>query len=173
MTESDKRARHRAPHTPRHLARVFALLGLYQWIADPSLSCADIESRIAGLIRDEDGEIEGCGIKPEDFENCNRKLFAELLSGVLAARSEVEPLVTEFVDRDLKRVSLVERAILFLGTFELLKKPQTPYRVVLNEAIELAKEFGSGYRFTNAVLVHVAQKTRTDEYAADHAKDAE
>ena len=48
--------------------------------------------------------------------------------------------------------------------------PQTPYRVVLNESIELAKRFGSGYRFTNAVLERVAQKVREAEFTADHAK---
>ena len=60
---------------------------------------------------------------------------------------------------------MVEHAILYVGTYELMHCPQTPWRVVLNESIELAKEFGSGYRFTNAVLEHVARDVRAEECA--------
>ena len=93
--------------------------------------------------------------------SCSRHCFLE---------RSLEAEFSPFVDRDLKRVSLVERAILFIGTYELLRCPQTPYRVVLNETIELAKHFGSGYRFTNAVLERVAAKVRAAEFAADHAQ---
>lgn len=93
-----------------------------------------------------------------------------LLSGAIGEHAALEAEFSPFVDRDLKRVSLVERAILFIGTYELLRCPQTPYRVVLNETIELAKHFGSGYRFTNAVLERVAAKVRAAEFAADHAQ---
>ena len=55
--------------------------------------------------------------------------------------------------------------MLFIGTYELLSCPETPWRVVLNESIDLAKEFGSGYRFTNAVLEKVAQEVRPEETA--------
>ena len=163
---------HRRPHSARHLARVFTLLGLYQWIADPTLRYTEIESHLAGLINEESGELEGSDISPADFERADKTLFHDLLSGVLLDAQAVEEVFKAFVDRDLKRVSLVERAILFLGTYELMKCPQTPYRVVLNESIELAKQFGRGYRFTNAVLEHVAQTVRKTEFDADHAAKA-
>ena len=129
MTEAHKPSRQ--AHSPRRLARVFALLGVYEWIANPELSAEKIEQGLRALIEEEDG------------------------------------------GPDLKRVSLVERSILFLGTFELMRAPETPYRVVLNEAIELAKRFGSGYRFTNAVLERVAEKVRETEFKADHAEKAQ
>ena len=164
----------RQANSPRHLARVFALLGLYQWIADPTLRAAQIEDQLPPLLKEEDGSpIEGAGLTPDDFARCDRELLASLLSGTLAQNEAVAAVFTPFVDRDLKRISLVERAILFLGTFELMNCPQTPYRVVLNEDVELAKRFGSGYRFTNAVLEKVAQKVRPEEFSADHAKKAE
>ena len=132
MTERSPRMS--AAHSSRHLARVFALLGLYQWLADPEQDYAAIEAHLAGLIEDEGEQIEGCDIRPT-------------------------------VDRDLSRVSLVERAVLFIGAFELLACPETPWRVILNESVELAKEFGSGYRFTNAVLEKIAHEVRPAETA--------
>ena len=156
MTERSPRMS--AAHSSRHLARVFALLGLYQWLADPEQDYAAIEAHLAGLI-------EGCDIRPSDFASCDRAFFRTLLSGVLDRMTEIEPLVAKTVDRDLSRVSLVERAVLFIGAFELLACPETPWRVILNESVELAKEFGSGYRFTNAVLEKIAHEVRPAETA--------
>ena len=163
MTERSPRMS--AAHSSRHLARVFALLGLYQWLADPEQDYAAIEAHLAGLIEDEGEQIEGCDIRPSDFASCDRAFFRTLLAGVLDRMSEIEPLVAKTVDRDLSRVSLVERAVLFIGAFELLACPETPWRVILNESLELAKEFGSGYRFTNAVLEKIAHEVRPAEPA--------
>lgn len=158
------------PRSGRHLARVFALLGLYQWLADPQLRFADVTAKLEGLIADEAGEeLDGAHLTSDDFARADRELFEALLSGVLLHAEETEAAFSKHVDRDLKRVSLVERAILYLGAYELAHAPQTPYRVVLNEAIELAKTFGSGYRFTNAVLEKVARDVRAEEFALDHA----
>lgn len=167
MTENVHRNSRRSA---RHLARVFALLGLYQWIADPTLEFDAIDAHLSGLISDEGEALEGCAIAASDFGYADKALYRSLLSGVILHHEELEQTFSAFVDRELSRVSLVERAILLLGTFEMVKCPQTPYRVVLNESIELAKEFGSGYRFTNAVLEHVAQSARAEEFSADHAK---
>ena len=82
---------------------------------------------------------------------------------MIANAQSVQEEFAKFVDRDMKRVSMVEHAILYVGTYELMHCPQTPWRVVLNESIELAKEFGSGYRFT--VLEHVARDVRAEECA--------
>lgn len=157
----------RRQRSPRHLARIFVLLGLYQWLADKTLTALQIEEHLGGLIHDEGEQLEGCDILPSDFEHCDRELFRELLTGILAQADVVEGTFAPFVDRDLKRVSLVEHAVLYVGSFELLRCPQTPWRVVLNESIELAKEFGSGYRFTNAVLERVAREVRKDEVGAE------
>lgn len=171
MSEAQKSRRQ--PHSSRRLARVFALLGVYEWIADPELTAAKITDGLQSLIEDEDGgPVEGAGVTVEDWMHCDRELFSTLLSGVIAEHAALEAAFAPFVDRDLKRVSLVERAVLFLGAYELMRCPQTPYRVVLNEDVELAKRFGSGYRFTNAVLERVAEQVRPAEFADDHAKRA-
>ena len=170
MTEAHKPGRQ--AHAPRHLARVFALLGFYQWIADPTLKAQKIEENLPALLADdEEGTpVEDLGLTSEDWARCDRELLTTLLSGAIGEHAALEAEFSSFVDRDLKRVSLVERAILFIGTYELLRCPQTPYRVVLNETIELDKHFGSGYRFTNAVLERVAAKVRAAEFEADHAQ---
>ncbi len=169
MTEAHKTSHQ--THTPRRLARAFALLGVYEWITNPTLSAAQIEASLPDLVQEEDGgPVEDADLTVEDWARCDRTFLTELLSGVTVGSEAVKAEFAAFVDRDLRRVSLVERAILFLGTHELMHCPQTPYRVVLNESIELAKRFGSGYRFTNAVLERVAQKVREAEFTADHAK---
>ena len=170
MTEAHKPGRQ--AHAPRHLARVFALLGFYQWIADPTLKAQKIEENLPALLADdEEGTpVEDLGLTSEDWARCDRELLTTLLSGAIGEHAALEAEFSPFVDRDLKRVSLVERAILFIGTYELLRCPQTPYRVVLNETIELAKHFGAATGFTNAVLERVAAKVRAAEFAADHAQ---
>ena len=164
MTE--KKDGHRQSHSARHLARVFVLLGLYQWMADPTQDYAGIEAHLAGLLHDEGEQLDGCDIRPGDFDRADKELFTKLLAGVLDHSTEVSTIVQRYVDRDLQRVSLVERAVLFIGTYELVACPETPWRVVLNESIDLAKEFGSGFRFTNAVLEKVAHEVRPEETAA-------
>lgn len=171
MTEAHKLSRQ--THSPRRLARAFALLGVYEWITNADLTAAQIELTLPGLVEEADGgRVEDADLSTEDWTRCDRALLSEMLIGVTMNRILLEETFGAFIDRDLRRVSLVERAILFIGTFELMRCPQTPYRVVLNESIELAKRFGSGYRFTNAVLERVAEKTRPEEFAADHAKKA-
>lgn len=165
MTDQKKVKSKNHHRSARHLARVFVLLGLYQWMTDPTKDYAGIEAHLEGLLHDEGEPLEGSGILPSDFPNADHALFARLLAGVLDRNEEVSEIVSRYIDRDLSRVSFVERAILFLGTFELLACPETPWRVILNESVELAKEFGSGYRFTNAVLEKVAREVRPEETA--------
>ena len=160
MTEAHKPGRQ--AHAPRHLARVFALLGFYQWIADPTLKAQKIEENLPALLADdEEGTpVEDLGLTSEDWARCDRELLTTLLSGAIGEHAALEAEFSPFVDRDLKRVSLVERAILFIGTYELLRCPQTPYRVVLNETIELAisaAATGSLMLFSNAWPLRCAQ----------------
>src|SRR5687767_15749205 len=78
----------------------------------------------------------------------------DLLRGVSSRAGELETLITPHLDRKFARLSPVERAILYIGAYELSAHPNTPFKVVLNEAVELGKSFGGtdGYRFVNGVL---------------------
>jgi N utilization substance protein B len=86
---------------------------------------------------------------------------------VRGAAAELEGLIAPHLDREFKRLSPVERAILYIGAYELARHPHTPFKVVLNEAVELGKSFGGtdGYRFVNGVLEKIAQALRPDEVA--------
>ena len=93
------------------------------------------------------------------------KFLDELLSGVRSRAAELEQLIAPHLDREFARLSPVERAILYIGAFELAHHPKTPFKVVLNEAVELGKSFGAseGYRFVNGVLEKIAAQLRPEE----------
>lgn len=93
------------------------------------------------------------------------KFLDELLSGVRSRAAELEQLIAPHLDREFARLSPVERAILYIGAFELAHHPKTPFKVVLNEAVELGKSFGAseGYRFVNGVLEKIAVQLRPEE----------
>jgi len=95
------------------------------------------------------------------------EFLEELVSGVSARASELERLISPHLDREFSRLSPVERAILYIGAYELAHHPKTPFKVVLNEAVELGKSFGGtdGYRFVNGVLEKIAEALRPDEVA--------
>jgi transcription antitermination protein NusB len=137
----------------RRRAREFALQGIYQWLlADHSV--AAIEESLA--------EVAG-------FEKADREMFLALLRGTLAQAEALEADFAPFLDRPVAELSPVERAVLLLATQELRASPQVPYRVVINEAIELTKSFGGaeGHRFVNGVLDKLAPRLRPLEVAAD------
>ena len=125
-------------------AREVALQALYAW----QLSGGD--------PLDEARAIEGY----EESE-----FVKSLLKGVHDGAAELEKVITPHLDRPFARLSPVERAILYIGAFELSAHPQTPFKVVLNEAVELGKSFGAtdGYRFVNGVLEKVATALRPEE----------
>ena len=89
------------------------------------------------------------------------------MRGVRDRVEELQGLIVPHLDRDLVRLSPVERSILYIGAFELVAHPQTPFKVVLNEAVELGKSFGGteGHRFVNGVLEKVAVALRPEEVA--------
>jgi transcription antitermination protein NusB len=91
----------------------------------------------------------------------------ELVRGVRERAAELEGLIAPHLDRAFVKLSPVERAILYIGAFELAHHPKTPFKVVLNEAVELGKSFGAseGYRFVNGVLEKVAHALRPEEVA--------
>ena len=129
MTEHKEGHRKSAAHSARHLARVFVMLGLYQWLADPSQDYAGIEAHLSSLLHDEEEQLEGSDIRPTDFEKADRELFTKLLAGVLDRHAEVADAIARHADRELSRISLVERAVLMIGTYELMaRNPQRIHR---------------------------------------------
>ncbi|HJS78662.1 MAG TPA: transcription antitermination factor NusB [Burkholderiales bacterium] len=95
------------------------------------------------------------------------EFLEDLVRGVADRAAELERLIAPHLDRDFARLSPVERAILYIGAYELAHHPRTPFKVVLNEAVELGKSFGGtdGYRFVNGVLEKIAQALRPEEVA--------
>ena len=91
----------------------------------------------------------------------------DLVQGVRSRAPELEKLIAPHLDREFARLSPVERAILYIGAYELAEHPKTPFKVVLNEAVELGKSFGAseGYRFVNGVLEKIAAQLRPEEVA--------
>jgi N utilization substance protein B len=91
----------------------------------------------------------------------------DLLRGVSSRAAELETLIAPHLDRKFARLSPIERAILYIGAYELSAHPNTPFKVVLNEAVELGKSFGGtdGYRFVNGVLEKIASALRPEEVA--------
>ncbi len=101
----------------------------------------------------------------ESYERSD--FLEELLRGVHERAAELEALIAPHLAREFARLSPVERAILYIGAYELAHHPRTPFKVVLNEAVELGKSFGGtdGYRFVNGVLEKIAEALRPDEVA--------
>ena len=132
----------------RRQARENALQALYAW----QLSGVDPLEAALGL---------------EESARADRAFVEALVRGVRDRLAELERLITPHLDRELARLSPVERSILYIGAFELAAHPETPFKVVLNEAIELGKSFGGaeGHRFVNGVLEKVAAQLRPEEVA--------
>ena len=100
-----------------------------------------------------------------DYERVDQPFFDESLSGILDTRSSLEEQAGEFLDRPLSQLDPVERGVLLLGLFELQTRAEIPYRVVINEAVNLTKRFGSvdGHKYVNAVLDRAAGQLRQGE----------
>lgn len=103
----------------------------------------------------------------EGYARTDAQFVESLLRGVLGRAEELRAILSPHLNRDFARLSPIERAILYIGSFELTAHPETPFKVVLNEAVELGKSFGAtdGYRFVNGVLEKVAAELRPDEFA--------
>jgi N utilization substance protein B len=142
--------------TARRRSREFALQALYAWqIARGSPS--EIVEQVRGY---------------EGFERANAELAETLVRGVAERSAELEGLIAPFLDRSFASLSPVERAILYIGTFELCTQHHTPFKVIVNEAIELGKSFGGtdGHKFVNGVLEKLAASLRPVEFERARAK---
>jgi len=134
--------------TAKRQAREIALQALYAW----QLSGGD--------PLDEARSLEG-------FDKTDARFVEALLRGVLDGSGMLQELIVPHLDRKFEKLSPVERAILYIGTYELSAHPKTPFKVVLNEAVELGKSFGGseGHRFINGVLEKIAEALRPEEVA--------
>lgn len=140
----------------RHKARHYAMQALYQW-----------HMANASLI-----EIEAEFRSDYDFSQVDSEYFHALLHEVPAQLDELEALFEPFmVERTLNELGPVERAVLRLGTFELKDRIDVPYKVVINEAVSLAKKFGAtdSHKFINGVLDKTARQLRQPEVAEAEA----
>jgi N utilization substance protein B len=140
----------------RHLARELTVQGLYEWLISGNEVRA-IEHRLAEV---------------KSFEKADRPLLEALLNGVIREAHDLEARLAPLLDRKASALSPVERAVLLLGAYELLHRIETPYRVVINEAVELAKSYGGtdGHKYVNGVLDRLAAELRSVEVKA--ANDA-
>lgn len=141
-----------APKSARRRSREFALQGLYQWL----LAGADAAS-IEATLRELDG-----------FDKCDRAHFDALLHGGIETAAALDEVLARHVDRKTTLLSPVEHAVLMIGVYELKHCLEIPYRVAINEAVELAKSFGGtdGHKYVNGVLDKCAAELRPTEARA-------
>lgn len=136
----------------RHRARELALQAIYQW-------------RMSG---GDHLEIEKTTRAEKSLGRYDVELFSQLLRGVVDHNEALVAVLTPHLDRDMNELSPIEFSVLLLGAFELSRHPEIPYRVAINEAVELAKTFGGtdGHKFVNGVLDKLAAQVRAVEIAA-------
>ncbi len=128
----------------RRKARRVATQAIYQWQMT-NANVADIEHQF---------------LTEQDMDGVDKNYFRELLVGVTSSAAELDALMEPYLSRPLADLDVVDKAILRLGTYELSKRNDVPYRVVVNEAIELAKAFAAddSHKFVNGVLDKVVSK---------------
>ncbi|WP_353152605.1 transcription antitermination factor NusB [Herminiimonas fonticola] len=152
MTQKTDHANPSKNRTPRHRAREFALQGLYQWL----LNNEDVRT-IENHIRQAHG-----------FDKADAEHFDALLYGTVKQVSELRAGLAPLIDREISALSPVEHAALLIGAFELKNHIEIPYKVVINEAVELTKSFGGidGHKYVNGVLDKFAAGVREPEINA-------
>ncbi|MCG6862409.1 MAG: transcription antitermination factor NusB [Chromatiaceae bacterium] len=158
----------------RSQARFYAVLALYQWQLtgqDPVEIHRHFFEDPAWMREVAESLVEVAdAAKPRDKKAgaYDRELFQQLLYGVPAHLQELDACLQPALDRAIERVDPVERAILRAGAYELLFSPSVPYRVAINEAVDLAKLLGAeqGHRYVNGVLDRVARNARASETGA-------
>ncbi len=149
---SNRPARKPQAKSTRRRSRELALQGLYQWL----LSGAD-GAEIEAHIREQEG-----------FDKCDRPHFDALLYGSIREAAMLDAVLARHVDRKTSLLSPVEHGVLMIGAYELSHCIDIPYRVVINEAVELAKSFGGtdGHKYVNGVLDKAAADLRPVEVKA-------
>lgn len=137
--------------TPRRRARELALQGIYEWLYTGT-SAAQVLVNLSEL---------------EHFGEADRAFLEAELKGAIDESRQLREKLEPLADRKWDEVSPVERAILLIGAWEMVHSPEIPYKVTINEAIELGKRFGGteGHRFVNGILDRLASAVRPDEVA--------
>ncbi len=132
----------------RHLARRCAVQALYQW---------DVTGQ-------DYSNIESSFIQNEQLTGRHLEYFSTLIKNIPAQVGIIDSLISPHLDRSLEKVDLIDHAILRVGTYELKYEPDIPTKVVLDEAIDLAKVFASehSYKYVNGVLDKIAREVRSD-----------
>ncbi len=141
--------------SPRRRSREVALQGLYEWLisgAEPKV--------IEAHMREQEG-----------FDKCDPQHFDALLHGCINEASDIDAVLARHVDRKTSELSPIEHGVLMIGVYELKHCISIPYRVAINEAVELAKSFGGtdGHKYVNGVLDKAAADLRPAEVDAYRA----
>lgn len=136
----------------RHKSRRFLIQALYQWQFNHTTL----------------GELEAEYLLEETMKKADLAYFRELLAGILPQVAALDAVFTPLLDRPLEDMTPVELAVLRLAAYELKNRLDVPYRVVLDEALELTKTFGAteGHKFVNGVLNKLAHQLRSQEIQA-------
>jgi N utilization substance protein B len=135
----------------RSIARKVAMQALYQWQLNHQ-PAQDIINQYLGS---------------DDAAGVDQEYFTQLLTGCTQGHEQIDAAIAPFIDRPLEQLDPVETAILMIGMFELQSRTDVPYRVVINEAIDLCKRFGAtdAHKYVNAVLDRAAREIRKAEQA--------
>jgi transcription antitermination protein NusB len=139
------------PRSARRRARELTVQGLYQWLVSKN----DFSSIITFLEED------------EEFSKADAKYLNRLLEGILAGHVALQETLEAHIDRKLIDLSPIEHSALLMGLYEMIHCIDVPYKVIVNEAVEVTKVFGGvdGYKYINGVLDKIAPKIRTHEKA--------
>jgi len=137
------------PTGNRRKSRELALKGLYQYLLSPKELCL--------IVREMADEA--------DFARADEAYFRSLLEGVYDQIPELDTRITKFLDRAIEELSPIEHAILLISAYELIFDVSIPYRVAINEGVELAKLYGGtdGHKYVNGVLDKLAAEARPSE----------
>lgn len=133
----------------RSVARKVAMQALYQWQLTGH-SAADINLQF---------------LEDEETAGADREYLTELIKGCIGQSEKINAALAPFIDRPLEQLDPVETAILMIGLYELRERVEIPYRVVINEAVDLCKRFGAtdAHKYVNAVLDRAAREIRAEE----------
>lgn len=133
----------------RHNARAYAIQALYAWL----ISGNDIKT------------IKVHFLKEYNFKKTDSTYFDTLLEGVTTNHVLLDESLTPYLDREINKLDPIELCVLRAAIFELVKQPEIPYKVIINEAVELTKKFGvtGGHKYVNGVLDKAAKKLRPNE----------
>lgn len=136
----------------RHKARSRAVQAIYQW----------------QMTQDDIKEVEQYFLEEQDMKKTDKEYFSELLNGVAGVVADLDNAIAPLLDRPINELDPVEKAILRLGSYELIHRIDVPYRVVINESVELAKSFGAedGFKYINGILDKLSHTHRKVEVEA-------